>query len=872
MRFKKLTIRNYRGVDEETVAFAETGITLVHGPNETGKSSLAEAIATLFKHKSSTTRVKNIKPVDKDAGPSIELEATSGDYHFTYAKRFLKKHATTLTVHRPSAENLTGDQAHERVEAILKATLRKELWDALFSQKKDVDLLAAEGNAALMRSLDAAADGDGGDDPSEGIYERVREYYHRYFYKVNRDHSEIAAAKKRLEQAAARVAEVEEAVRRLDDKTARSAALRCERLEVASELAEARKNLAEKERVVAELADLKKAVDAARLSLTVATAEAGSAAAAARERKSLVDAVETAAHDVDRAAQAVTDSGEFATLDAALKAAEDALRNAESARKNADERAALARRDCEYLRDVATLADLQAVASRLQAARHDADAAQTELDDNPVTQAAIRALRDAHALVEKLEAILSRDAPRVVLTGLGEVEATVNGEAVRLAASEQREYQVDETFEMALPNALRVEVRSGSAVESERKNRALAAKRLQKLLRDAGCATLDEAEARAERRKNAETALAEARRRIGDEPPEADLRERIHGMETALARYVDARGDIAPLPETFDFAVQARSHAESALLSADEALSAARSAETTARQRRDAALAAGREAGLRRELAEKTLAAATDALNRARDEATDDEIAAAADAKAAALAKARDHAEQTESAWKNRDPEGEARQLESLRRRVGELADRLTGIDREQSGLAGELRALGEAGLSETLGSARVEADEARLALESLQAKANAAKMLYETMTAARDRIRHDYQQPLKTMLEELGRDVFGPGFQVGISDALAIETRTVDGVTVPYADLSSGAKEQLLLLYRAACAIMVSEEEGMPILLDDVLGHSDSERLRLVGKALETAAERCQVVIFTCMPDRYAGLRGVTTVGLGNA
>ncbi|MCD8138254.1 MAG: AAA family ATPase [Planctomycetaceae bacterium] len=869
MRFNRLTIRDYRGVGEATVEFAASGITLVHGPNEAGKSSLAEAVTTLFKYKSSTTKVKHIKPVDKDAGPVVELEATSGDYHFTYAKRFLKRNSTTLTVHRPAAESLTGDMAHERVEAILRATLRKELWDALFSQKKDVDLLQAEGNAALMRAVDTAAGGGEGDDPSEGIYERVTEYYHRFFYKNHRESSEIAGAKKRLEQATAAVAELEESLRRLDEKTERSTALRKERVAVASELATAKRDREEKQRVVDEVAELKKAADFAVQVLAAARAERTAADTAWRERKSLVDAVEAALDDVKRADEAVAACGSSEPFEQALRAAEDTFRTAESAKKDADDRAALARRDCDYCRDVAALADVQARAARLRAAHRDAAEAQQELDGNVVTGAALRAVRDAAAKVEQLKAVLTRDAPRVVITGLGEVEVTVDGEALRLAEAEEREYSVADSLSVTLPNALRLDVRSGSAVESERKTLAEAVERFTALLQAAGCATVEEAEARADQRRGTESALADARRRIDAEPPEAALLDRIGDMETALARYVEARGDV-PLPDSLEAAVQARSHAESALLSADDALTTARAQERAARQRHDAALQAGREAVLRRDMAGKALAAASEALDRARETAADEAVEAERDAKEAALTAAQDAAEKTEKGWKSRNPEDEAEHLLALRGRVAALEERLQKIDGDQRDLAGELRALGEAGLAETLGAARAEQEAAKLLFDSVQARANAAKLLYETMTAARERIRQNYQRPLKAMLEELGRDVFGPGFQVAINDALAIESRTVDTVTVPFADLSGGAKEQLLLLYRAACAILVSEEEGMPLILDDVLGHSDTERLHLVGKALETAAERCQIIIFTCMPDRYAGLRGVKTVELG--
>ena len=66
-----------------------------------------------------------IAPVHRDVGPEIELEAESGPYVFTYSKRFIKKPETKLTITKPKPENLTGRDAHDRAEAILKETPRR---------------------------------------------------------------------------------------------------------------------------------------------------------------------------------------------------------------------------------------------------------------------------------------------------------------------------------------------------------------------------------------------------------------------------------------------------------------------------------------------------------------------------------------------------------------------------------------------------------------------------------------------------------------------------------------------------------------------------------------------------------------------------
>jgi len=90
MRLLRLRLANYRGIDESEVRFGPQGLTIVEGPNEAGKTCLSEAIRILFDYLDSSkhSEVKAIKPVTRDVGPEIELEAESGPYVFTYFKRF----------------------------------------------------------------------------------------------------------------------------------------------------------------------------------------------------------------------------------------------------------------------------------------------------------------------------------------------------------------------------------------------------------------------------------------------------------------------------------------------------------------------------------------------------------------------------------------------------------------------------------------------------------------------------------------------------------------------------------------------------------------------------------------------------------------
>ena len=121
----------------------------------------------------------------------------------------------------------------------------------------------------------------------------------------------------------------------------------------------------------------------------------------------------------------------------------------------------------------------------------------------------------------------------------------------------------------------------------------------------------------------------------------------------------------------------------------------------------------------------------------------------------------------------------------------------------------------------------------------------------------------------LKEKIEELGRLVFSDSFSVDIDENLSIVNRTENGVTVPFLSLSGGTREQLSLIFRLACSMIVAKEGGTPVILDDILGYTDPRRLELMGNVLTEAGKECQIIILTCNPARYANVDGTTVVSL---
>ena len=87
------------------------------------------------------------------------------------------------------------------------------------------------------------------------------------------------------------------------------------------------------------------------------------------------------------------------------------------------------------------------------------------------------------------------------------------------------------------------------------------------------------------------------------------------------------------------------------------------------------------------------------------------------------------------------------------------------------------------------------------------------------------------------------------------------------------FAELSFGAREQMGLISRLAYADLL-REAGRPtlVILDDALVHSDAERLGNMKRVLFDAAERHQILLFSCHPDSWRDLGVVArdVAGLG--
>ena len=232
MILHRLRLTNFRGVANRELTFPDQGVVVICGPNEIGKSSMLEALDLLLTYRDRSTHrdVKAVKPANADVGAQVEAEISTGPYRFVYRKQFHKKAMTELEVIAPKREQHSGDDAHERVEAMLSETLDTKLWDAQrVLQAASTNAVNLSGSDALSRALDAAA-GETDTTPAGDeslLIDRVDAEFLKYFTATGRPTGVWKAAIERVKAAESEagrcllaVADVNERVERHESLTA----------------------------------------------------------------------------------------------------------------------------------------------------------------------------------------------------------------------------------------------------------------------------------------------------------------------------------------------------------------------------------------------------------------------------------------------------------------------------------------------------------------------------------------------------------------------------------------------------------------------------------------------------------------------------
>ncbi|MGD0352324.1 MAG: AAA family ATPase [Dehalococcoidia bacterium] len=868
MRYVRLRIANYRGVSEREAEFAGTGITLVRGPNEIGKTSLGEAVWILFGYADSSKHsdLMAIRPVHRDEGTEIELEAESGPYQFTYFKRYFKKPETRLTITKPKAESLTGRRAHERADAILRGTLDVNLWKALsIRQGAEIKQPKLTEQTWLSQALDRAAGGHSTDPKAESLFEAVHAEYSNYFTPGGAEKKELEECRQALSDCQSEVQKFEEALRDLEHDIDRASDLRRELGELEYSEQTIANELENRSDKLKQITELDQRLSEARLNLQVAKVSEKAARADKRAREELVNKVSDATKAEAEMGKS-TDS-RLASLNQARdesKTAETACNAAERKLKEIRELTDLRRRDYDYFRAKLDLELLQERKDRVDRAREMAAHSQAILATNRVDEEALRAIEAAQAEVITARAKREAKAPAVLLRGLQECRLIKDGTTVKLGQGKELSFQVPDKVNLVVPDKLEMEITAGSSVDTLSKKVEDAEAKLSEVCASLGITGADKAREAFQERQEASRQIAEMRRVEKDNLRDLsydELAGRLLRLQQTVPAYLPARVSEPSILDSSDLTKTELARLEKKQHGLETEWNEAKAAFDEVKklcERRNGDYIEARSVW---EHQKQHLVGLEKTLEEERATVPDEGVSVALESAVKVLAKAETDVKDAEATLGVLNPEQERELDKTARESLTRIQQQMKKTEKELTEVTTRLKINGEDGLYDKLGVARTALSRAEHENASLAKRAEAANLLYRTMSEERDRARHAYVAPLRERIEALGRLVFDHTFQVEISDDLQIVSRTLNNITVGFDSLSGGTKEQLSLIFRLACAMIVATDGGAPVIVDDTLGYTDPERLSLMGAVLAKAAKECQIVIFTCVPGRYSNI-----------
>lgn len=866
LRLRRIAVDGFRKFREPMAIEGLTdGLNIVIEPNETGKSTLLEALRAAFfvRHGTKNQLAQSFAPYGEAVAPEIQVSFEADGAPWTVTKRFLR--GATIEVTGPQGK-AQGEEAEARLHALLgsvRDTSQKGdagtygalglLWVA------QTDALAVTAPGQIVRdtvrsTLEAEVGSIMGGPAYKRVRTRIDEQFARYWSPTGQKRERQNEARERVEtgetaarEAADRLAGLEKTFFELETARAR---LKVVQREIADDTdVQTRKDL---------VASLEVARAAAQI-LATRRAEHEAVSAKGRGLEDLSERYGTAAEARDKAGVALEQARErraelSAGLDkakqrlvdarAALESARTARQDARSALSAGENRARASRRRT----GVAAARKRHAELIELERLQGDAKVVAATLipaKTMELLEANERAVAEAHAL-------RSVGATRIALTGetagiLIEGEPISPGERTLTGRTHIR---FGDAELVVMPPV-------GAASAEETLSSAL--KKQQSALEDLGLADLAAARARNDAARDAASDFRTIAARIEATTP-SDENVGLAAGAGALKLFIV---ELADDGETIESDLPDIAVLTNALETADTALARAEGAQDSAltvlrrAEEEDAPLATV-EAGAASDLANATAQIAA-IENRPEFPSLAEDLARAREQTAEAAVKLE---EATRDATAH-DPASITRKIETVDARSRAAGEARTKLEMEIARLEGTVESEGGKGLADREAGAREEAEAARAAQQRITEEAETLKLLRETLDEARDETSAKFVGPVaKRAKRHIERLL--PGCDLSFSEDLMLDAVIRGGISEGCGDLSRGTQEQLSVLTRIAFADMLLEQ-GRPVslILDDPLVYADDARLDLMVEILIEAAERMQVILLTCRDRAFRHVPG---------
>ena len=889
MRLLSLTVRNYRVHKDLTVTF-DPSRNLIGGPNECGKSTLAEAAhrALFLRAKTGGSIQKEMVSSHIGGDPEVALTFEAAGITWELEKRFAATRGSTR-LSGTGMSTLKDEEADAKLTEILKtesggranagqlAATWSHLWVWQGSSGQDpahhatahkdtlVQRLQKDGIAAVMQSA-----------TDQRVREKIAASYDELFTATGKPKagSKPELARTQLAEAEAAHARTQETAARLEQAVVDHARAEKDIVDAEAVLPTLKEQRSTTEAKLTQVSDLKREEETRVRALESATATCDQISKADTKIHQLHQQTTTARQALQPAEEKEN------THNTAEQSALAASKSAETTHREAAE----AVRHIRLHHDLATaqvsafeksdahqhLATRAAEADTLRAEITDLRAKHSQIP--PLTAKELAQLRSLER--ESCQAVATLAA---IATGIellqSDTAVTLDGQP--LTTGESR--ILSDTCELAIGTGTRLRIRPGGGgslasarLRADSTQSAWSAALARHALRD-----LDHAATVFEQRQSLEQQITQLETRwkaLGGENLTADL----NGAAASLAA---ANADVQRRQEILDQDPDFKSPAN--LTAARELVSTTRESLSTAESTEASARRSAEQSRSKLESASQAIQNHRAALSTARQTLRDLETSinvledTHGDARARQLAltlatqtaqQSADQLASTRAALAALAPASLSADLDRFTRAITQQESRRREAENQRLIARDRLTLDGSSDPEADLSHAQARCQAARDLHASEQRRAKAIEKLHLLFSSSREAIDRSLVQPLADRISGYLQCLFGPGTEVRVN----LSDTGIQGLDLirpgdpafNFATLSGGAKEQVAAATRLALAeILATDHDGsLPILFDDAFAYTDPTRTQSLQRMLDLAATRgLQIIVLTCTPADYS-------------
>jgi len=862
-------------------------LNVIHGPNGIGKSTLVMALVRcLFdNHNVGGEAIQTLRPWGRQLTPKVTIEFEHDGVTYRLHKQFLDSPKAQLSRKEgssfvPLAEGRAADEQARQLLAAEppgKGPTKQQHWglaQILWATQGHlpIESLSAGTQAAIRQALGAQVAGPG----AHALERRIVEEYRRFFTSTGRLRSgksapeltrldeELKAKRATLQELQGRLAEFEDTSSRIEDLRHKAEQAKHDEGELRQQLDKARKEEADYKRLKAEKDTHAAAVKAAEAEYNGLHKRLESIEQTERQLRQAREEAE----QLEQESPAVAEQ---------LKQCEQRLREARQKRDQARAERQQAQSACRkataaerYLRERKRIQQLDELLAKVQQAEQQRDELRAERqqlvapDEPTLRQIETSARRRDEARLQLDAAVIT---VRIEPEASGTVEVTAGEEPGTRPLEPGSTVTIKGTPDVALrlPGVARLEATGPTKdVEQLRSEWEQACQQFEELTAGFGTKELDEL-------RGLHRQAAELERRIRDCNTKIDallggrsadeVQEERNRAEAVVAEILEQYPQWSETPPDEEQlardAAELERRAGEAAAAADAEYDAAQKAQSAAQARK-----ARHEEQLNNAKRKVTdLANQLESLRAGQsDEQLKAELTRYAMERDAAQAKLRDVERQLDRF--EGDPTQLVKQLEGQLNAVREEADRARDELKTEEGRMQDL--VNQAPYS-ALAKLQEEIAELEGRLEEQRLQVEAVRLLHEVLQQEKQAALDEVIVPVRRRAVLTLQRIAGSRFRdIAFGDSFVPQRIAPQALDQPIelAEISGGEQEQVHFAVRLALAeVAFPPQQRQLLVLDDVFTYTDTVRLARVATILEEAADRFQIMLLTCHPERYRSL-----------